>query len=322
MRRPLIALTLAAALAGCTSFDARDVVRSAPDAPRPGALAPAGPSVAGQTQPRLLKRKVAIARFTNETNYGAGLFSDPSGDRLGKQASDILISDLTKSGKFIVIERGDLEKLKAENALMGLSPEEFRKNLVGVDALILGSVVEFGRKETGSTVLFSRTRTQIAQAKVNVRLVDPRTGLVFFSEAGGGEASLETQTVLGVGDRAAFDATLNDKALSAAITNLIDRVLNSLEDKPWTSAVLAVEGGNVMIAGGQRQGLRIGDRLKVLVPGRVVKNPQTGLPLELPATPVGEVEVAGFFGNSETNEGAVCRVVSGVTPTADHVIQF
>lgn len=322
MRTPLIALALAAGLAGCTSFDRRDVVRSAPDAPKPGAQAPAGPSVAGQTQARLLKRKVAIARFTNETNYGTGLFTDPSGDRLGKQASDILISDLTKSGKFIVIERGDLEKLKAENALMGLSPEEFRTNLVGVDALILGSVVEFGRKETGSTVLFSRTRTQIAQAKVNIRLVDPRTGLVFFSENGGGEASLETQVVLGVGDRAAFDATLNDKALSAAITNLIDKVLNSLEDKPWTSGVLAVEGGNVIIAGGQRQGLRAGDRLKVMVPGRVVRNPQTGLPLELPGQQVGQIEIVSFFGDSETNEGSVCRVVSGPAPTPDHVIQF
>lgn len=313
MRRALIALALAAGVAGCTSFDERSVARSAPDAPKPGIAAPSG---------RLLKRKVAIARFTNETNYGTGLFTDAAGDRLGKQASDILISDLTRSGKFIVIERGDLGKLEAENALLGLSPEQFRKNLVGVDALVLGSVVEFGRKETGSTVLFSRTRTQIAQAKVNIRLVDPRTGLVFFSENGGGEAALETQVVLGVGDRAAFDATLNDKALSAAITNLIDKVLNSLEDKPWTSAVLAVEGGNVLIAGGQRQGLRSGDRLKVLTPGRVVKNPQTGLPLQLPGQQVGEVEVAGFFGDSETNEGSVCRVVSGVTPTPEHVLQF
>lgn len=313
MRARLFALALAAGLAGCTSFDERSVGRSAPDAPRPAQAEPSG---------RLLKRKVAIARFTNETNYGTGLFTDPSGDRLGKQASDILVSDLTRSGKFIVIERGDLGKLEAENALMGLSPEQFRRNLVGVDALVLGSVVEFGRKETGSTLFFSRTRTQIAQARVSIRLVDPRTGLVFFSESGGGEASLETQVVLGVGDRAAFDATLNDKALSAAITNLIDKVLNSLEDKPWTSAVLAVEGGNVLIAGGQRQGLRPGDRLQVTTPGRVVKSPQTGLPLRLPGQPVGEIEVVGFFGESETDEGSICRVVSGVTPTADHVLLF
>ncbi|HEY8370411.1 MAG TPA: CsgG/HfaB family protein, partial [Thermodesulfobacteriota bacterium] len=93
MRSPKVAaLALAVALAGCTSFDTREVVRTAPDDPRPGVTAQTG---------RILKRKVAVARFTNETNYGAGLFRDAAGDRLGKQASDILVSDLTRSGKFI-----------------------------------------------------------------------------------------------------------------------------------------------------------------------------------------------------------------------------
>jgi hypothetical protein len=34
----------------------------------------------------VLKRKVAIARFSNETKYGQGWFYDKNEDRLGKQA--------------------------------------------------------------------------------------------------------------------------------------------------------------------------------------------------------------------------------------------
>lgn len=311
-------------LASCASYDKPYVVRGLPDQPNPTTQAPNVPAGSTEVAPpaRALRRKVAIVRFTNETKYGAGLFVDPSQDRLGKQASDILASNLTKSGKFIVLERADLAKLKAESELMGMTPEDFKESLVGVDALILGSVVEFGRKDTGEVLLFARSRKQTAHARVNIRLVDPRTGHVFFGEDGAGEASLETQTILGLGDRAAFDSTLNDMAISAAIANLLDKVLNKLSDKPWTSGILTLQGSNVLIAGGQRQGLRIGDRLKVMAPGRVLKSPQTGFNIQTPHTQVGELEVIGFFGDSETNEGSICRIASGITPTADHIVQF
>jgi curli biogenesis system outer membrane secretion channel CsgG len=324
LRQTTLAISMLFVLTSCASYDKREVVRTLPDPTSPAAQAPKSPTGSGDVEPsaRAIKRKVAIARFTNETKYGAGLFTDPSSDRIGKQASDILASDLTKSGKFIVLERTDLHKLKAESELMGMTPEEFKKNLVGVDALILGSVVEFGRKDTGEVLLFTRSRKQVAHARVSIRLVDPRTGQVFFSESGGGEAALETQTFLGLGDRAVFDSTLNDMALSAAIANLLDKVLNKLSDKPWTSGILAVEGTNVLIAGGQRQGLRIGDRLKLMVPGKVIKSPQTGFDIQTPHTQVGELEVVSFFGDSETTEGSICRVVSGVTPRTDHIVQL
>ena len=174
----------------------------------------------------------------------------------------------------------------------------------------------------GEVQLFSRSRQQIAHAKVNARLVDPRSGHTFFSEDGAADAALEQQTILGLGDRATFDSTLNDKALSAAVANLVDKVLKKLADKPWTTGILAIEGDNVVISGGQRQGLRIGDRLKVMVPGKVIKSPQTGFDVQLPSRQVGELEIVSFFGESETNEGAICRVVSGATLTPDHLIQF
>jgi curli biogenesis system outer membrane secretion channel CsgG len=324
MRQTVVVVSTVLVLGSCASYDKPYVVRVPPDQPNPptqALKAPAAPTP--PTSPaRALKRKVALARFTNETRYGSGLFVDPSHDRLGKQASDILASNLTKSGKFIVLERTDLAKLKAESELVGMTPEEFKKNLVGVDALILGSVVEFGRKDTGEVQLFTRSRKQTAHARVNIRLVDPRTGHVFFSDDGAGEASLETQTILGLGDRATFDSTLNDMAISAAIANLLDKVLNKLADKPWTSGILTVQGANVLIAGGERQGLQIGDHVKVMVPGKVIKSPQTGFNIQTPHTQVGELEVIGFFGDSETNEGSICRILSGVTPTTDHIVQF
>lgn len=314
---------------GCASYDERKLVDSRPTPVNPAAQAPTGLSVASASVPvRVLKRKIAVARFTNEARamsaslFGEATNRDPSFDRLGKQAADMLATELTRSGKFIVLERQDLNKLENESELMGLSREQFKQSMVGVDALIFGSIAEFGRKDVGEVQLFSRTRQQSAHAKVNARLVDARTGHAFFSEDGAGDATLEQSTVLGLGDRAAFDSTLNDKALSAAVVNLIDKLLNKLGDKPWTTSILSVEGPVVIISGGSRQGLRVGDHLKVMIAGKVIKSPQTGFNIQLPHTAVGMLNVLSFFGDSETNEGSLCEIITGSPPTTDHVIQF
>ncbi|WP_447983901.1 CsgG/HfaB family protein [Nitrospira sp. Nam74] len=315
--------------AGCASYDKREMVDSRPTASNPAAQAPTNVSSSSPSAAaRILKQKVAVARFTNEARsmspslFGEAYNRDPSFDRLGKQAADMLSTELTRSGKFIVLERQDLNKLEAESELMGLSHEQFKQSMVGVDALIFGSIAEFGRKDVGEVQMFSRSRQQIAHAKVNARLVDPRTGHAFFSDDGAGDATLEQSTILGLGDRATFDSTLNDKALSAAVVNLVDKLINKLADKPWTTGILAVEGLNVIVSGGARQGLRVGDHLKVMNAGKVIKSPQTGFNIQLPHSQVGELEVLSFFGDSETNEGSLCRIVNGPVPTIDHLIQF
>ncbi|MDH3355649.1 MAG: CsgG/HfaB family protein, partial [Chromatiales bacterium] len=61
-----------------------------------------------------LKRKVAIARFSNETKHGNSFLLDDNNDRIGKQASDILSSMLVDTGKFIMLERSDLDKILKE----------------------------------------------------------------------------------------------------------------------------------------------------------------------------------------------------------------
>ena len=61
-----------------------------------------------------LKRKVAIARFSNETKYGQSFFLDANNDRIGKQCVDILSAKLLATEKFIVLERADLDKIQRE----------------------------------------------------------------------------------------------------------------------------------------------------------------------------------------------------------------
>jgi curli biogenesis system outer membrane secretion channel CsgG len=314
-RQTHIVLLTLVAVSACASVEPQEIVR------RPAASMVTTVPVQAPSE-RVLKRKIAIGRFSNETRYGAGLFVDQQNDRIGKQASDMLATELTRSGKFIVLERPDLGKLEAERLLTGVSATDVRRSLVGVDALILGSVVEFGRETTGDRQVLQRSKRQTARVRVNARLVDPGTSHVFFAADGTGEASTEVLTTLGFGGQAAFDSTLDDKAIAAAVADLVDRLQRQIANRPWITGVLRVDGDRVMIAGGARQGLRPGDRLKVMVPGAVVRSPQTGFDVQLPPAQIGVLEVEAFFGDSEVTEGSVCRLVSGPSPTSAHVIQY
>jgi curli biogenesis system outer membrane secretion channel CsgG len=266
--------------------------------PPPAAQAPAAP---------ILKRKVAITRFSNSTRYGRALLLATERDPVADQAADMLMARLVDSGKFLVFERSDGDALAKEQSLAG----DAKAGPTGVDAVIVGSVTEFGRKTEGHSGFLNSKMKQTATATVEVRLVDVRTGLAFFSTKGTGSASLEVGETAGFGQRAGYDATLNDKAISAAISDLTNNVIQKLGERRWFSDVLAVRGPQIFVSGGPAQGLRVGDRFRVETRGEVVKSGQSGLPITLPGEAIGTVEVVSFFGDDPQSQGAITRVVDG-----------
>jgi curli biogenesis system outer membrane secretion channel CsgG len=260
---------------------------------------------------KTLKRKVAIGRFTNETRYGKSFQVDSNNDPLGKQASDMLSTRLVASQKFLVFERPDIEKVKAEQSIAAVM------GLVGVDALIVGSVTEFGRSTTGKSGFLSATKVQTAHAKVEIRLVDVRTGYVFFTASGSGDANTESGQIAGFGSKADYDESLNDRAIGAAITDVQNALIAKLEERPWRTDILKVDGRQIYISGGSRQGLKVGDTLTLLKPGQSVKSNQSGFEIALPPTPVGQAKIVSLFGDSEISEGAVADITSGAVSDID-----
>lgn len=253
-----------------------------------------------------LKRKVGIARFSNETQSGTTFLIDDSGDRLGKQAADILSARLAETGMFQMFERLDADDVSAEQMLAGLKDEG-----VSIDYLIIGSVSEFGRSTESESGIFQRKKTQKAYAKVNVRLIDVATGRIIFATEGAGEAIVETKKTLGAGSSAGYDQSLTDKAISAAISQLISNLVENMTSKPWKSYILAEEDGSYVISGGAAQGLVPGLSLVVYANGRKVKNPQTGAMVSLPGKRVATIEVEFSVGEDEFNEISFVKLTSG-----------
>jgi curli biogenesis system outer membrane secretion channel CsgG len=257
-----------------------------------------------------LKRKVAIARFTNETAYGRSFLIDKDENPIGKQAVDILSKKLLDTGKFILLERADLEKINSE---LGLGKLEKLHNMA--DYLIVGSITAFGRKTEGNVGIFTRSKKQTAYAKVTIRLLDVRTGEVIYADEGSGEAFSEVQQAVGLGPRADYDSTLNDKVLDAAISNLASHIIENLLQKPWEAYLIAYSDGYYVITGGKSQGVKIGDTFDVLLEGSTVHNPITNMDITLPGHKVGQVQVAQLTGDG-LNEVSLATVVSGDLPKA------
>ncbi len=265
------------------------------------------PQVVYKKEEPTLKRKVAIVRFGNEAQYGkSALFGVNNTYNAEKQATDILSAKLVNSGKFILLERSDIDKVNNE-----VETHNLKALNIGADYLIVGSVSEFGRKSISDTGVFSRTKIQVAYAKVSVRLIDVKTGQIIFAQEGSGEAQSEAGTSFGLGTHVGYDSTLNDKAISTAISSVVDGIMQNLLNKPWRSYILSLEDSSVIIAGGEKQGLRVGDSFFIYQNGKTIKNPQTGMTIELPGKKVATIKVISQFGTTYTDEGSVCEVVDG-----------
>ena len=260
---------------------------------------------------KFIKRKVAIGRFSNETTYAKGIFYDKENDPMGKQALDILSSKLAASGKFLLLERNDLASLLEE-----VKKGDSELNTIGADYMIIGSVTEFGRKNTGKSGVFTSTKTQTVEAAVAIRIVDVSNGLIIYSDEGKGQAEITTKTTFGVGGKAGYDATLSDKAISEAIGQLVENIINKCSDKPWRTYFINYDSDAIMIGGGSSQGINAGDTFAVKVKGKKVKNPQTGVMIELPGKQIGTVTVEATAGETPETEFSIVNYQGETINTA------
>ncbi len=171
-----------------------------------------------------------MGKFDNRSNYMNGIFSDGI-DHLGNQSKTILITHLQQTGRFNVLDRANMDELKAEANIKGQA-----QTLKGATYVVTGDVTEFGRKEVGDQQLwgiFGRGKKQVAYAKVALNIVNVQTSEVVFSSQGAGEFELSNREVIGFGGTASYDSTLNDKVLNLAIREAVNNLVSGIESGSW-----------------------------------------------------------------------------------------
>jgi curli biogenesis system outer membrane secretion channel CsgG len=262
-----------------------------------------------------LKRRIGVVDFENKTTYGA--------NRLGTSASDILITELAKSGKFIVVERDKMNSIMAEQKLGmtgAINPATAAKigKILGLNAIVTGAISQFGETTEGSEYLITQSKNQIVKCTVDIRVVDAETGQVLYADSGSGLGKKHSGGVFGLGTRTGYDETLEGEALRAAIVKFTNNIVAQVEKKPWSCRVADVDGQNIYLNAGSESGIKIGTKMIVLRAGKVIKDPATGLVIGNTEDKIGEMKVIRYFGE----DGSVAQLTSGAMPAAGDVARL
>lgn len=274
------------------------------------------------------RKRVAVMDFEYGTVYSDVSAVFGTNVDVGKGICDILVDRLVNDGKYSVIERKALDKILAEQNFSNsdrADPSSAAKigKLLGVNAIIIGSITQFGRddKSTGvggggiaSHVPFVggggvRRSEGKAVVQVTARLIDVNTGEILASAQGAGQSKRTSTSVAGFGfggggggagkvdmRSSNFGATIIGEATNSAVTDLATKLDNDAEKLPTVVAsidgmVADVNGNNLILNVGKNNGLQVGDRLKVNRAGREIKDPATGKVLRRVETPLGEVTI-------------------------------
>lgn len=291
------------------------------------------------------KKRVAVLNFEYGTvqTAVAGVFR--TNVDVGKGISDLLVQKLAQDGKYTVIERNALDKVLSEQNFSNSDRADSTTaakigRILGVDAVILGSITQFGRDDKNTTVGGSaigsltgkfgiggvQKRNSKAVVGVTARMVDTSTGEILAVATGNGESTRSGTSLLGSGGSGgssgggAYDMSsknFEESILGEATHQAVNSVAGQLDDsaanlpthKIEISGLVADVSGNTLVLNvGTRAGVHVGDKLQISRAIRVVKDPVSGRVIKTIRNNIGEATV------TEVDEQSATATFSGPAP--------
>lgn len=255
------------------------------------------------------KRRVAVIDFETREGYAK---------RLGNAATSILMTELGKTGKLILVEREKINKLLEEQKLgqTGIIDSNTAVavgKILGLNAIVTGAVSQFGVNTESSGALITQSKKQIAEAKVDIRVVDASTGRVLYTDVGAGKAEKSTGTFLGMGSSSGYDERIEGDALRAAIVKVVENIVYQINRTPFSCRVAEIENDKMYLDAGKESGLTIGMNLTVYQLGKEIVSPTTGLVIGRTEDKIGIIQIVDFFGD----DGSIAKIISGSAGKGD-----
>lgn len=294
--------------------------------------------------PAQQKKRVAVMNFDYATvqSYSAAIFG--TDQDIGKGIADLVVEKLVQGGQYSVIERKQLDKIIAEQNFSNSDRADSTTaakiaRILGVDAIILGSITQFGRDDKsvgvggGAANVVSgrfglgKVKTNEAKAVVAIsaRMINTDTAEILAAVKGMGESSRKGTSLFGAGGgdsrggggidmtSSNFSQTIIGEAVDKATTDLCAQLNAQAATLPGRVVVISgvvadATGGTLVLNVGSRAGLKVGDRLEVRRKVKDVKDPATGKVLRSIDNKVGEVVI------TDVNEGSAVGNFNGATP--------
>jgi curli biogenesis system outer membrane secretion channel CsgG len=259
---------------------------------------------------------VAVTSFENRSGF-AGQWE------LGTGMADLLVSELVGSRHFVVVERGQLDRVvdEIERQRRRLFRPEGRVDegrLRNAQYLIRGTINDFS--QVGGawiTVLVRKLATlgaggYRARVALTLTVMDVETGEVVDSVLCSGTAAAHEVAASGSYKQVAFGGDAFFKtplgtATLRAIRDAVRELLRTVPRRAWQPMIATVGEGQVILNGGRARGFRTGALYEVRGDDQAVTDPATGEVLSrIPGPVVGTLSV------TEVRETiAFARVVSG-----------
>jgi curli biogenesis system outer membrane secretion channel CsgG len=274
------------------------------------------------------KKRVAVMNFDYGTVSSSVASVFGTNLDIGKGIADIMVERLVGSGIYSVIERKAIEKILAEQNFsnsdrVDASSAAKLGRILGVDAIIMGSITQFGRddKQTnlggGAFGDYGKKigigglgrRQSKAVVAISARMVSTDTAEILAAVNGVGESSRSGTTLLGAGagggtgaggayDMSSknFAATVLGEATHAAVAQVVQKLDQNAARLP--TRVVNVEGlvahaagGTVILNIGSKAGLKVGDKFEIRRGDQAIRDPATGKVIRMLDNKVGEVTI-------------------------------
>lgn len=266
-----------------------------------------------------LKKRVAVFLFDDKTDRSFGWWNKKG---VGQGISDMLITELTKTGNYSVIERAELDKILAEQNLgaQGIVTSESAAQagkVLGVEIALLGAVTEFGYKKSDTGGRFKSigigVQSQSATVALDCRLVNTTTGEIISAENMRKEKSSKGLKVntrkIDFRSQKDFDESLVGKAARDAVKDVINLLDKKAPEIPWQAKIVTEQGGVVFINAGAESGVQTNDTFVIYRAGEALTDPDTGLSLGSIDSKIGSIRVVdNQIGNGKASK---CQIVSG-----------
>ena len=284
------------------------------------------------------KKRVAVMNF----DYGAVTASVTqlfgTNQDVGKGIADMLVDRLVSDGVYSVIERKELDKIIAEQNFSNSDRADASSaakiaRILGVDAIIIGSITQFGRDDKSTKLggggvglgrfgiggLSKSESTAVVQ--ITGRMIDTSTAEILAAASAKGESSRKGTGLLGSGGSWAgaggggldmrssnFGATILGEATNKAVDDMAKQLDSKAASLPTVEVHVsglvadAAADGTVIINVGSKGGVKVGDTLYIKRKVRDVKDPSTGKVLRSIEDPVGSIVITQVDEGSATGK--------------------
>jgi curli biogenesis system outer membrane secretion channel CsgG len=283
------------------------------------------------------KKRVAVLNFEYGTVRSSTQAIFGTDQDVGKGISDMLVQKLVQDGKYSVIERNALDKVLGEQNFSNSDRADASTaakigRILGVDAIIIGSITQFGRDDQhtniggggyggyGSKLGIGGIGTKKSKAVVGItaRLVNTTTGEILAAVTGKGESQRSGTSLIGAGagggsgggagldmGSSNFGQTILGEAVQAAVTDAATQLDTAAANLPTVKVsvsglVADVSGNSLIINVGSKTGLKVGDTLDISRQVRTVKDPATGKVLKAITDKIGSGTVTQIDQDSAT----------------------